>query len=115
MNKSNPTKSEGAKPCVTRYYVPMSERPKPVIIQGGMGAAVSDWRLAKTVSLAGQLGVVSGTALDVILTRRLQMGDPGGHIRRALAAFPLPALLPKHQQHIIQFLDVFQAGRIKYI
>ncbi|HAI11238.1 MAG TPA: 2-nitropropane dioxygenase [Phycisphaerales bacterium] len=70
----------------------MSERPKPVIIQGGMGAAVSDWRLAKTVSLAGQLGVVSGTALDVILTRRLQMGDPGGHIRRALAAFPLPEI-----------------------
>jgi nitronate monooxygenase len=62
----------------------------PIIIQGGMGAAVSDWRLAKAVSSYGQLGVVSGTALDAILARRLQLGDPGGHMRRALAAFPFP-------------------------
>ena len=62
----------------------------PVIIQGGMGAAVSDWRLANAVSRTGQLGVISGTALDAILARRLQTGDPGGHMRRALAAFPLP-------------------------
>ncbi|MGI9585752.1 MAG: nitronate monooxygenase [Acidimicrobiia bacterium] len=62
----------------------------PIIIQGGMGAAVSDWRLAKAVSSHGQLGVVSGTALDAILARRLQLGDPGGHMRRALAAFPFP-------------------------
>lgn len=60
----------------------------PQIIQGGMGAGVSDWRLAGAVAAAGQLGVVSGTALDLILTRRLQEGDPGGHVRRALAAFP---------------------------
>jgi nitronate monooxygenase len=65
-------------------------RDLPIIIQGGMGAAVSDWRLARAVSSYGQLGVVSGTALDAILARRLQMGDPGGHMRRALAAFPLP-------------------------
>ena len=62
----------------------------PTIIQGGMGAAVSDWRLAHAVSSTGQLGVVSGTALDAILARRLQLGDPGGHMRRALAAFPFP-------------------------
>ena len=55
-----------------------------------MGAAVSDWRLARAVSVAGQLGVISGTAIDAIVVRRLQMGDPGGHIRRALAAFPIP-------------------------
>ena len=60
----------------------------PVVIQGGMGVAVSDWRLARAVSLTGQLGVVSGTAVEVLLTRRLQSGDPGGHVRRALAAFP---------------------------
>ncbi len=60
----------------------------PVIIQGGMGAAVSDWRLANAVSSEGQLGVVSGVALGAILARRLEMGDPGGHMRRALAAFP---------------------------
>ena len=60
----------------------------PRIIQGGMGAGVSHWSLARTVSMAGQLGVVSGTALDVILARRLQDGDAGGHMREALAAFP---------------------------
>ena len=56
----------------------------PRIIQGGMGAGISDWRLARAVAAAGQLGVVSGTALDSILARRLQMGDPEGHLRRAL-------------------------------
>lgn len=60
----------------------------PVIIQGGMGAGVSGWRLARAVSRLGQLGVVSGTALDQILARRLQDGDPGGHMRRGLDRFP---------------------------
>src|SRR5436190_16095362 len=60
----------------------------PVIIQGGMGVGISDWRLAQAVSSTGQLGVVSGTALDTILVRRLQSGDPGGHMRRALARLP---------------------------
>ena len=55
-----------------------------------MGAGVSDWRLARAVSQTGQLGVVSGTALACILARRLLMGDPGGHIRRALENFPVP-------------------------
>ena len=64
----------------------------PVIIQGGMGAGVSSWRLAQAVSSQGQLGVVSGTALDQILVRRLQDGDPGGHIRRALEAFPFRSM-----------------------
>jgi nitronate monooxygenase len=61
---------------------------RPLIIQGGMGAGISDWRLARAVSSQGQLGVVSGTALDAILARRLQAGDPGGHMRRALDRFP---------------------------
>jgi NAD(P)H-dependent flavin oxidoreductase YrpB (nitropropane dioxygenase family) len=60
----------------------------PTIIQGGMGVAVSGWRLARAVSEHGQLGVVSGTGLDTVLARRLQDGDPGGHVRRALAHFP---------------------------
>ncbi|MET8686954.1 nitronate monooxygenase [Streptomyces sp. NPDC004732] len=64
----------------------------PEVIQGGMGVGVSGWRLARAVSSAGQLGVVSGTALDALLTRRLQLGDPGGDVRRALAAFPVPEL-----------------------
>lgn len=70
----------------------MPTAPHSIIIQGGMGAGVSDWRLARAVSVAGQLGVVSGTALDVILARRLQLGDPGGHVRRGLAAFPIPGV-----------------------
>jgi nitronate monooxygenase len=64
----------------------------PVIIQGGMGVGISGWRLARAVSTQGQLGVVSGTAMDVVLRRRLGDGDPGGHYRRALAAFPHPAI-----------------------
>jgi len=61
----------------------------PPIIQGGMGVGVSNWRLARAVALCGQLGVVSGTALDSVLVRRLQDGDLGGHIRRAMERFPL--------------------------
>ena len=53
-----------------------------------MGAGVSHWSLAQAVSRLGHLGVVSGTGLDQILARRLQDGDPGGHIRRALQNFP---------------------------
>jgi nitronate monooxygenase len=64
----------------------------PVIIQGGMGAGVSGWQLAQAVSRHGQLGVVSGTALDQILARRLQDGDPGGHMRRGLEHFPFRAM-----------------------
>jgi NAD(P)H-dependent flavin oxidoreductase YrpB (nitropropane dioxygenase family) len=57
-----------------------------------MGVAVSGWRLAREVSRAGQLGVVSGTAMDAVLARVLQDGDPGGHYRRALADFPSTAM-----------------------
>ena len=53
-----------------------------------MGVAVSSWQLARRVSTLGHLGVVSGTALDVVLARRLQQGDLDGSLRRALAAFP---------------------------
>lgn len=64
----------------------------PKIIQGGMGAGVSNWRLAKAVSRLGQLGVVSGTALDQIFARRLQDGDPGGHMRCGLDHFPFRSM-----------------------
>ncbi|MDH5590336.1 MAG: nitronate monooxygenase, partial [Gemmatimonadota bacterium] len=64
----------------------------PVIIQGGMGAGVSNWVLARAVSRRGHLGVVSGTAMDAILLRTLADGDPGGHYRRALEAFPIPKI-----------------------
>ena len=66
----------------------MTANSLPVVIQGGMGMAVSSWTLARTVSQTGQLGVVSGIALDSVLARRLQDGDSQGDIRRALAHFP---------------------------
>lgn len=57
-----------------------------------MGVAVSNWRLANAVSSCEQLGVVSGTALDTVFVRRLQDGDIGGHMRRAMSRFPIPAV-----------------------
>lgn len=67
------------------------------IIQGGMGVYISGWRLAREVSLEGQLGTVSGVALERIVPRILQTGDPGGHIRRALLNpdFPFPSIAQK--------------------
>jgi len=53
---------------------------------------VSNWRLANAVSRLGQLGVVSGTALDSLFVRRLADGDEGGHMQRGLEAFPFPEM-----------------------
>ncbi len=66
----------------------MVTRPLPAIIQGGMGVGVSSWWMASAIAQRGQLGVVSGTALDAVLARTLQDGDPGGHRLRALEHFP---------------------------
>jgi NAD(P)H-dependent flavin oxidoreductase YrpB (nitropropane dioxygenase family) len=63
------------------------------VIQGGMGVAVSNWRLARAVSSLGQVGVISGTGIDSVLVRRLQDGDPEGAVRRAMAAFPFPDIV----------------------
>lgn len=71
---------------------------EPTIIQGGMGVGVSSWRLANTVARNGQLGVVSGTALDLVLARNLQQGDLDGHLRRALQHFPVPDMA----QHVLE-------------
>ncbi len=78
----------------------------PTIIQGGMGIAVSSWQLAKEVSIAGELGVISGTAIDSVVARRLQDGDLTGDIRRAMAAYP-------HQETITEIMDRFfiEGGR----
>ncbi len=57
-----------------------------------MGVAVSGWPLARAVAQCGQLGVVSGTGLDTVLTRRLQMGDLEGHMAEALSHFPIKAM-----------------------
>ncbi|MBN1427646.1 MAG: nitronate monooxygenase [Anaerolineae bacterium] len=67
----------------------------PKIIQGGMGVAISDWKLANAVSLTGHLGVVSGTGLSVIFSSRLQDGDLGGHMRRAMSHFPFQDIVER--------------------
>lgn len=65
----------------------------PAVIQGGMGVGVSGWKLAHAVAAGGQLGVISGTALDTVMVRLLQSGDQDGHIRSALKHFPFPGLV----------------------
>jgi nitronate monooxygenase len=77
----------------------MSAIALPGIIQGGMGIGVSDWRLARAVSERGQLGVVSGSLIDVVFVRRLQDGDVGGHLRRALEQFPLRRVAEEALEH----------------
>jgi nitronate monooxygenase len=94
-----------------------------------MGIGVSNWRLANAVARLGQLGVVSGVAIDSVLARRLQDGDPGGHMRRAMEHFPISqvasealarhfrpegrapgepyALLPMYQQEVSRSRDLF--------
>ena len=78
----------------------------PTIIQGGMGIAVSSWQLAKEVAIAGELGVISGTAIDSVVARRLQDGDASGDIRRAMSHFP-------NQKTISEIMDRFfvEGGR----
>jgi nitronate monooxygenase len=61
----------------------------PQIIQGGMGVAISAYKLANAVSQNDRcLGVVSGTGLAMVLIGRLMQGDPTGDMRRALSHFP---------------------------
>jgi len=73
-----------------------------------MGVGVSNWQLASEVSKTGQLGVVSGTMIDVVVARNLQLGDPGGHIRRALASFPNQNLAGRFLKRY--FIDGGKAG-----
>ena len=53
-----------------------------------MGIGVSSVQMARSVANMGQLGVVSGTAIDSVFARRLQDGDEDGDIRWALTKFP---------------------------
>ncbi|MDO8482466.1 MAG: nitronate monooxygenase [bacterium] len=62
------------------------------IRQGGMGFNISDWGLARAVSMRGQYGTVSGVALEIVMAEMLRRGDPGGHYRRALSHFPFPQI-----------------------
>ncbi len=60
-----------------------------------MGVAISNWNLARTVSMQEHLGVVSGTGIAVIFISRLMDGDPGGHVQRALRHFPFQKLVQR--------------------
>jgi nitronate monooxygenase len=60
----------------------------PWLIQGGMGIAISGWPLARAVSSLGQLGVVSGTAIDNVFVRRLQDDGIDDDLQVALDGFP---------------------------
>lgn len=68
-------------------------RPPPWLIQGGMGIAISNWRLARAVARAGQLGVVSGTAIDTVFARRLQDDGVDETLRAVLDTFPVPSVV----------------------
>jgi NAD(P)H-dependent flavin oxidoreductase YrpB (nitropropane dioxygenase family) len=65
----------------------------PWLIQGGMGIAISGWPLARAVSSMGQLGVVSGTAIDNVFVRRLQDQGIDDEMRAALDAFPAQGIV----------------------
>lgn len=59
------------------------------MIQGGMGVYISNWKLARAASMSklGSIaGTLSGTAMDYIYTRKLQLGDPGSHVHDAFTA-----------------------------
>ena len=56
--------------------MPLETKSPPMIIQGGMGVRISSWKLAREVSKKGGLGVISGTAMDVVFVRTLQDGKP---------------------------------------
>ncbi len=65
------------------------------IIQGGMGIYISSPHLAKVCSEAGVLGTVSCTGAERVLAHILQLGDEGGHYRRALATFPFQGVVDR--------------------
>jgi nitronate monooxygenase len=70
-----------------------STQPRPWLIQGGMGIAISGWTLARAVSQAGQLGVVSGTGIETVFVRRLQDHGVDAGLQSVLDRFPLPAVV----------------------
>ncbi len=68
-------------------------RREPWLIQGGMGIAISGWPLARAVATAGQVGVVSGTAIDSVFARRLQDHGVDDELQSVLKTFPVPAIV----------------------
>ena len=75
--------------------VPISHQtpPLPWLIQGGMGIAISGWPLARAVAQAGQLGVVSGTAINTVFARRLQDQGVDDALHAVLERFPVRSVV----------------------
>ena len=67
--------------------------PLPWLIQGGMGIAISGWPLARAVAHAGQLGVVSGTAINTVFARRLQDQGVDATLQAVLDRFPVRSVV----------------------
>jgi len=72
-----------------------SIRANPWLIQGGMGIAISGWPLARAVARAGQLGIVSGTAIDNVFVRRLQDEGISDRLHAVLDRFPVPSIVER--------------------
>lgn len=83
----------------------------PWLIQGGMGIAISGWPLARAVSSMGQLGVVSGTAIDNVFVRRLQDHGVDDELQRALERFPRQRVV---DDIIAKFGSVRRTGSTPY-
>lgn len=84
------TPTHTTKPSTAQSYprdAAAMARTNPLIIQGGMGVAMSSWRLARTVASLGHLGVVSSVGIGSVLARRLWSGDEDS--RRVLRTFPV--------------------------
>jgi NAD(P)H-dependent flavin oxidoreductase YrpB (nitropropane dioxygenase family) len=60
-----------------------------------MGIAISGWPLARAVSRAGQLGVVSGTAIDAVFARRLENEGVSDALRAVLDRFPVQSIVER--------------------
>ena len=74
-----------------------------ILLQGGMGIWASAWFLAREMALADEIGTVSGTAIHIVFARQLQLGDPGGHKKRAVDAFPFQEISQRiYRKYFIQ-------------
>lgn len=60
-----------------------------------MGIAISGFPLAREVARAGQLGVVSGTAIDTVFTRRLQNRGVDRSLQTVLDRFPNQSIVER--------------------
>ncbi len=78
----------------------------PDIFQGGMGVAISNWRLAGESAANGAVGIVSGAAIATVFCRRLQNGEMDSCLQQALAGFG-------DQQYVAETLDKYyiEGGR----